>query len=254
MKTRLALMAVAVILVLGGCKGTGTHLVVPTPPASRYVAVNPVAIHALSRNDLWVAGDLATTGGTPEGLILWSNDAGNRWRRSGSEIHDLGNLTFSSIYFTDRIRGWIAGKRITAEGVHRGVVFRTVDGGNHWTEVTLPAGDQVAIEDLHSIAFKSDTDGEVVVAYRDPATSNVTESVYTTVDGGRVWSISSFAQAAKAPASDRSLCYFNVTKTNAYRLRRSERPGVTVVEETASGGKDWMPVSEISLSYIPSFY
>jgi hypothetical protein len=48
--------------------------------------------------------------------------------------------------------------------------------------------------------------------------------------------------------------YYNTTKTNGFQLRRSDRPGVTIVEVTASGGKDWMPVSELSLSYVPSFY
>jgi photosystem II stability/assembly factor-like uncharacterized protein len=245
-------MALAVLLI--GCKGSGTHLVVPTPPASRYVALNANAIHALSPNDLWLAGELTTTSGAPEGLILWSNDAGKRWRRAGSEIHELTNVAFTAIYFTDRIRGWIGGRRVTPEGVNRAVVFRTVDGGNHWTELALPAADDVVIDDVHSIAFKSDTEGEIVVAYRDRKTSEVTESVYNTLDGGRVWMVASLAQPPKAKASDRTVSYFNPTKTNGFRLRRSDRPGVTIVESTASAGKDWMPVSELSISYIPSFY
>jgi photosystem II stability/assembly factor-like uncharacterized protein len=245
-------MALAVLLI--GCKTAGPHLVVPTPPASRYVDLNANAIHALSPNDLWIGGDLMTTSGAPEGLILWSNDAGKRWRRAGSEINDLANLTFTSVYFTDRVRGWVGGKRITPEGVQRAVIFRTGDGGNHWTEMALPAADDVVIDDVHSMSFKSDTEGEIIVAYRDKKTSEVTETVYQTLDGGRVWSVASFAQTPKAKTLDRAVSYFNVAKTNAFRLRRSERPGVTVIESTASGGKDWMPVSELSISYIPSFY
>jgi photosystem II stability/assembly factor-like uncharacterized protein len=245
-------MALAVLLI--GCKGAGTHLVVPTPPSSRYVALDARAIHALSPTDVWVAGDLTTSDGTPEGLILWSNDGGKRWRRAGSEIHDLSHLSFTTVSFIDRIRGWIGGRRITPEGAHRAVVFRTNDGGNHWMEMSLPAGDSVVIDDIHSMVFKSDTDGEIVVAYRDPKTSEVTESVYQTADGGRVWSVASFAQPPKAKTTDRTVSFFNPAKTNAFRLRRSERPGVTLLESTASGGKDWMPVSELSISYVPSFY
>jgi hypothetical protein len=149
-RTLLASLVLAVLL--SGCKSSGPHLVVPTPPHSRYVAINPHALHALSANDVWVVGDLATTAGTPEGLILWTDDGGRRWHRAASEVHDLGNLSFTSIFFTDRLRGWIAGRRVTPEGVQRAVVFRTKDGGNHWNEVTLPARDAAAIEDIHSTA------------------------------------------------------------------------------------------------------
>jgi photosystem II stability/assembly factor-like uncharacterized protein len=250
-------LVLAVLLVpalLAGCKVPGPHLIVPTPPSSRYVALDATAIHALSTTHIWVAGDLITTGGAPEGLILWSTDAGKRGHRAGFEIHDLSNVTFTDIYFTDRMRGWVAGRRVTAEGVHRAIVFWTLDGGNHWFEVTLPAADQVAIEDVHSVGFKSDTEGQLVVSYRDAKTSTVTETVYQTNDGGRTWAVSTFAQPPKAKTDDRAVSWFNVAKTNGFRLRRSERPGVTVLEETASGGKDWMPVSELSVSYIPSFY
>lgn len=246
--------AMAVAVLLGGCKGTGTHLIVPTPPHARYVAVNPHAMHALSTTDVWVAGDLTTVCGAPEGLILWTDDAGQRWHRAGAEIHDLSNLTFTSVFFTDRLRGYIAGRRIMPDGVQRAVIFRTKDGGNHWNESVLPARDDAVIEDLHSVSFKTDTEGEVVVAYRDAKTSEIRESVYATIDGGRVWTVTSFLQEPKAKTEDRAVSWVNVGKTNGFRLQRSTRPGVTVLEMTASGGKDWTPMSELSLSYVPSFY
>lgn len=252
MRPILASMALAVLL--GGCKGTGPHLIVPTPPHASYVAVNPRAMHALSTTDLWVAGDLTTTCGAPEGLILWTDDAGHRWHRAGVEINDLSNLTFTAIYFSDRLRGWLAGKRIMPDGVQRAVIFRTKDGGNHWNEAVLAARDDAVIEDLSSVTFKTDTEGEVVVAYRDPQTSEVKESVYQTTDGGRVWTVTSYLQAPKAKTEDRMISYVNATKTNGFRLLRSPRAGVTVLEMTASGGKDWTPMAEISLSHVSSFY
>jgi photosystem II stability/assembly factor-like uncharacterized protein len=244
----------ALALTLAGCKGPGPHLVVPTPPHASYAAVNPAVLQALSARDIWVAGDLATTCGDPEGLILWTDDGGQRWHRAGSEIHDLGNLTFTSVYFTDRLRGWIAGKRVMANGGHRAVVFRTKDGGNHWDEVVLPSRDDARIEDLHSVVFKSDTEGDLVVSFRDPKTAEVKETTYHTVDGGRVWTATSHMQDPKPKTDDRTISYFNVSKQNGYRLQRSSRPGVTVLEVTASGGKDWMPVSELTLSHVPTFY
>lgn len=242
------------LLLAAGCKGPGPHLVVPTPPSARYTAVNLIALHAQSENDVWVVGDLTTTCGTPEGLILWTSDAGRRWHRAGSEIHELGNVSFTAVYFTDRVRGWIGGRRVTPEGVQRAVVFRTVDGGNHFAEVTLPAADGASIADVLAMSFDSDVKGEVVVSYAAPKEGGATESVYQTMDGGRIWTVSAFSQAAKTRTEDRMLSYFDKTKGNAFRLRRSARPGVTVLEVTASGGKDWMPVSELSLSYVPSFY
>jgi photosystem II stability/assembly factor-like uncharacterized protein len=251
-KRVLVLAAAAVVLL--GCRGTGTHLVVPTPSHASYTAVNPAVVHALSAKDLWVAGDLTTTSGAPEGLILWSEDGGQRWHRAASEVNDLSNLTFSSIYFTDRLRGWLAGRRVTPEGRHRAVVFRTKDGGNHWDEVVLPARDDARIEDLHSVVFKSDSEGEVLVSFRDPKTSEVRETVYTTVDGGRAWTATAFLQEPKAKTIDRATTFFDNAKQTGFRLTRSPRVGVTALEATASGGKDWMPVSEFSLSRIPSYY
>jgi photosystem II stability/assembly factor-like uncharacterized protein len=246
--------ALALLVAALGCKGPGPHLVVPTPPSARYTALNPVAIHALSEKDVWLVGDLSTSCGAPEGLILWTNDAGRRWHRAGSEIHELGNVSFTSVYFTDRVRGWVGGRRVTPEGVQRAVVFRTTDGGNHFSEVTLPAADGAAIQDVLAMSFDSDLKGEVVVSYRDSKDNAPTESVYATMDGGRIWTVSAFAQAAKNRNDDRTLSWFDKTKANGFRLRRSARPGVTVLEVTATAGKDWMPVSEMSLSYVPSFY
>ena len=64
------------------------------------------------------------------------------------------------------------------------------------------------------------------------------------MDGGRAWSVSSYAQPAKPATDDRTVSYFNKTKTNAFRLHHSQRPGVTMLEETASGGRDWMPIAD----------
>jgi photosystem II stability/assembly factor-like uncharacterized protein len=246
-------MALAVML-LGGCKGSGEHLWVPTPPSSRYTAIEPLALHALSDTHVVVVGSLTTTTGAPEGLIVWTPDAGKRWHRVATEIHDLSNVTFTSVYFSDRVRGWVAGRRVTPEGVHRAVVFRTVDGGNHWSEVTLPASDQVLVQDVPIMTFESDQRGEVVVSYRDPKSDASTESIYHTNDGGKIWTIAAFSQPTKPRTDERLVSWLNKSKGNAFRLRRSERPGVTVLESTASGGKDWMTVSELSVSYIPSFY
>src|SRR5688572_26779696 len=81
----------AALLVAIGCSGPGPRLHVPTPPHARYTAVNLNALHAVSPNDYWIAGDLTTYGGLPEGFILWTDDAGKKWHRAASEVHDLCN-------------------------------------------------------------------------------------------------------------------------------------------------------------------
>ncbi len=245
---------VAGLILLAGCDGPGPHLDIPTPPHERYTGVNLRAVHAIPLTDIWIVGEMATADGPADGLLLHSEDGGHRWRRAGSEIHELADVSFTSLFFGDRIRGWIGGRRVTPEGVQRAVIFRTFDGGNHFIETILPAGDDVVIEDVHSISFKSDVDGRVSVLYRDRGSDKLKESTYETSDGGRLWVVTGFPEEPKPQVGDRTVTFVNLTASNGFRLRKSERPGVTLVEVTASAGKDWMPISEFGIGYIPTFY
>ncbi len=242
------------LVLVAGCESSGPQLEVPTPAHERYTGVDLQAVHAVSLTDIWAVGTLGTADGAHDGLLLHTEDGGGRWRRAGSEIHELENVSFHSLFFADRIRGWIGARRITPEGVHRAVIFRTKDGGNRFVEDVLPAGDGVRIADVHSVAFKSDTEGSVVVSYSESPSGPKKESLYETTDGGRTWTVTAFQQDAKVPTKDRLVSYVGVNPMNGFRLRKSERPGITLLEKTASGGKDWMPVSEFGVGYVPTYY
>lgn len=243
-----------VALTLTSCQGPGPHFEMPTPDASQYVGVRLDACFALSTTDCWVVGELDRKDGLVEGLVLATGDTGRHWRRSASEHVDMRSFKPSTIHFVDRLRGWIGGRRITQEGLHRAVVLRTYDGGSHWLEQVLPAGDDITIDDVHSLEFATDFDGVLSVMTTTAAEPTAKETVYVTRDGGRSWTVAQFREPPKTPPASRTECFLPASATNGFRVRRSSRPGVVLCETTASGGADWMPVSEFSPSFAATWF
>lgn len=232
--------------------GVGPELEVPTPAEDGYTALDPVAIHAVSSRELYVAGSMSRIDGTPEGLILATETAGRTWRRLAVEVHDLGRLTFQCVFFSDRLRGWVGGIRVDDQGRTRGVIYRTQDGGNHWREVPLIQEDDVLISELHTLVFTSDSEGSVGVSLSEGSTGEITETTFSTNDAGRSWSVTAYREKAKVPFRDNTRSM--VDEQRGFRLRKSELPGITLVEATASEGKDWMPISQLSLSALHTYY
>ena len=239
-----------IVVVLAGCGGT--HLEVPTPTRELYSSLDPVAIHALSTFELYVVGSVTLNDGNPEGLILASETGGRTWRRLAVEVHDLGRTTFQTVHFADRLRGWVGGLRVDDRGRTRGVVFRTEDGGNHWRETMLVQDPNVLISQIHSIAFVSDLEGAVVLSILAPGAKEPRQTAYVTRDAGRTWSVASYREVAKVPFVDHSRSMLDVKR--GFRLRKSKFPGIHVIESTVSEGKDWMPISEISVAALNTYY
>lgn len=238
-------------LVLVGC-GHGDRLEVPSPGEENYTSLDPVAIHAVSTRELIVTGSLTRKDGTPEGLILSTSDAGKTWRRLGVEVHDLRRVTFQDVFYADRLRGWVGGVRVDVQGRARPTVFRTEDGGNRWRETALVQDPEAVVSEVHSLAFVSDTDGTVGVTMKDPKTGATRETLFITDDGGRSWTASQYREKPRLPFHDQTTTM--VDERRGFRLARSRYPGVTNVEATISQGQDWMPVAELSLGALSTYY
>lgn len=252
--TFLAAAAFAAACALTGCEYSGPHLEVPTPDPNRYAAVRLDACFAISPEDCWVIGEIDVAGGRPEGLVAVTEDSGRRWRRLVGEHVDLTDVKPTTIHFVDRLRGWIGGRRITPDGVHVPLVLRTYDGGGHWIENVLPMEPGLEIVDVHTLEFASDFEGYVSVMTKTAGETDPKETVYLTRDAGRSWTVGEFRLDPRTPAAKRSESFVPSSAANGFRVRRSARPGVTVVETTASGGNDWSPVAEFSPTYVPTWY
>lgn len=249
--TRIPALTMTLALVLTAC-GSGPKLEIPTPGEENYTSLEPVAIYAVSTQEFVVTGSLKRTDGTPEGLILTTQTGGRTWRRLGCEVHDLGRVTFQAVFFSDRLRGWVGGVRVDPQGRSRPVVFRTEDAGNHWTEVALVQDPNATVSQIHTLAFTSDTEGAVSVTLTDPASGETRETTYNTSDGGRSWSVGVYREQSDAESRQQSQSM--VDRQRGFRLRKSRYPGVTLVEATISEGRDWMPVSELSLGALSTYY
>lgn len=129
-------------------------------------AVGNIALRGLKWIDArhcWAAGD--------SGAILTSQDAGLTWTRQLSPAK-------SSMYgvdFVDSLRGWAVGGTgyWTIEG-GEGVLLKTTDGGQTWTELPVPSGAKClagvcALDSLH-----------VLIA--DPR-----GKLFLSTDGGEFW-------------------------------------------------------------------
>jgi hypothetical protein len=249
-----AAAALAACFVLTACESPGPELKVPTPDPAHYAAVRLEACYAVSPADCWLVGELDRLDGRTEGLVLLSEDGGRQWRRFGGEHLDLVSVKPTIIHFVDRLRGFIGGRRITQDGAHRPVVLRTYDGGGHWLETALPLGDGVEVIDVHTLEFASDFEGYVSVMTKAAGETEVKETVYVTRDAARSFTVAEFRLTPRTPAAKRDESYVPASASNGFRIRRSARPGVTICETTASGGADWMPVSEFSADYVATWY
>lgn len=245
-------LVLSITLTLVACAGTGPHLEVPTPGEERYTALQPVAIHAVSPSEVVVVGSCVRPDGTPEGLILTTEDGARTWRRRAIEVHDLDRVHFQSVFFADRLRGWVAGIRVDDLGRTRPVVYRTRDGGNHWWQCLVAQDPDLVVSEMHDLSFTSDREGQVTARYINAATLKELETTFLSDDSGRSWVATTFRAEPKEPFVDQTVAY--IDSKRGFRLMKSPFPDVTLLETTASGGQDWMPIAEITLTALPTYY
>jgi len=112
------------------------------------------------------------------GALFFSGDGGRTWRQISPYPPQAGEIVFES-----RRHGWLA------SGFPAAKIWRTHDGGRHWTEVALPTHLGSELDDVVALAPRIDAAGHgllpaVLVAHRPRDTVAV---VYSTQDRGRHW-------------------------------------------------------------------
>jgi photosystem II stability/assembly factor-like uncharacterized protein len=110
----------------------------------------------------WGVANYSDFSGPPERVIEHTNNGGASWY---GQLHEYDRPGFSSIHFTDRYNGWIAG--------NEGEILHTTNGGSTWNAQSSGTG-----RNLESVYFVDSTTGWCV---GDDGT------VLHTMDGGSNW-------------------------------------------------------------------
>jgi hypothetical protein len=130
----------------------------------------PLKIQFFDRNN-----GLIALGGTE--TVYRTSDGGAHWSAVVTP-----NLSYSSLYFSDRLHGWILGTLGSVDQVTTAQFFSTSDAGDHWVALPPPPGWQLAGNGAFSnFAFRSPSEGWSGGGTPDHAT------VYSTIDGGVTW-------------------------------------------------------------------
>lgn len=160
-----------------------------------------------------IAGESRTS------IIYGSDDMGATWDmlfdpdpEASSQITDIeiiGNIIYVSGY--------------------RGLLLKSVDGGDNWTILNVPDGDAV---NLTEVQFFSETQGLIRA---------IGDYLYETEDGGVTWS---------AVGVDDSFLGYNFhfdDRMNGYATGGRQSQGI--VYKTVDGGVTWDPIHEVGTFY-----
>jgi photosystem II stability/assembly factor-like uncharacterized protein len=157
-------------------------------------------------------------------------------------LTDPSALGPGEIDFIDATHGWLYLSYGVAAGSEGGAIYRTVDGGAHWTKVEQTVGG--VQEAPGSLPFGCDKAG---VSFINATTGWATGSCaggspffFVTHDAGRTWSAQSFSIPGGASGGGgftTSLPVFFTDRSGYFLLGGNE----TVVYTTTDGGTTWLP-------------
>jgi photosystem II stability/assembly factor-like uncharacterized protein len=117
-------------------------------------------------------GWVATSQYPHPGVLLETNDGGMSW----SELINAPNAMRASIELISPSIGYIY-------GLGHGLAI-TVDGGRTWTEVASPCDER---DERPKLSFAGATTGMVVCLHRNGGAGFQGKRLFTTVDGGAIW-------------------------------------------------------------------
>ncbi len=132
----------------------------------------PLKIQFFDRNN-----GLIALGGT--GAVYRTGDGGAHWMAL-----TMPTLSYSSLYFSDRLHGWSLGTVLSPDLQRSPDVqfFSTSDAGDHWAALPQPPAWQSAGKGgFGNVVFRSPSDGWSGGSTPDRAT------VYSSIDGGVTW-------------------------------------------------------------------
>ena len=134
-------------------------------------------------------------GGDPIYSLARTHNGGMTWETLTLVLFSPGDINASSsdifMQWLDPQTGWLVIQRATGINFSIGSLFRTNDGGQTWTQLNIPIGEQVA--------FTTPQIGWV-------AGGAAGDELYRTMDGGATWISQAFVQATGS--SNQQFAYF----------------------------------------------
>ena len=174
--------------------------------------------YAGAAGDMDFVGRLSGWAITPTGLVA-TTDGGRCWRALPPPPEPL-----SSVDFVDTSVGWAI---TAAEDGRSTSVLTTDDGGAHWHPVAAPAHPR-------SVCFSNRADGYL----------GATGSVFSTADGGRIWSRVLDAPPIGAPQSAQVYCSGRRGAWVIFTGSAVAAGSVPYIVYRSADAKRWTPVFE----------
>lgn len=143
--------------------------------------------------------------------FLKSSDLGDSWSTK-KDIGGLNNSPWYAVYFIDEALGWISGN---------GVIFKTMDGGDNWTEQNSNTTDQI-----YDIQFIDSQKGFAVTGQE--------KRVLVTTNGGDLWIVKS------VPSTNFLECGYFINETTGWVSGQNE------IFKTTDAGNSWQKTDIIS--------
>jgi len=116
-----------------------------TPPNLEQSIIQ--SVYFLDTQRGWIILTKADEDGNVSYSIARTFDSGNTWQVTTLSLFEPGDVnSFAGavyLYFIDSDIGWLVIKRATSSNFNVGTLFKTTDGGNTWTQFSIPIGEPV---------------------------------------------------------------------------------------------------------------
>lgn len=135
------------------------------------------AVSFLDTQSGWLVLTESEEGGFVTYTLARTSNGGNSWQTTPLSLFEPGDVSSLAsaiyLYLLDSQTGWLVVQRATSSNFSVGALFKTTDGGQTWTRLTLPIGEPVYFVTSEIGWTAGGASGE---------------ELYRTQDGGLTWS------------------------------------------------------------------
>ncbi len=126
-------------------KTGGQHWINITPPNIGRLMIRAVSF--LDTQHGWLILTKTDKGGNLTYALAPTFDGGKNWQIKEFSLFEHGDVNSLSgavyLQFIDANVGWLVIKRATSSNFSKGTLFKTTDGGDTWTQLSIPIGEPV---------------------------------------------------------------------------------------------------------------